>query len=91
MSTATPTRKAMRNQKISFSLPEELIGRLKNLTPAKRNLLVKLALEKELDREAAAAKLKTMRGKAIWKKKHHPDLLTPEDFAHYRSRKNLTF
>jgi hypothetical protein len=42
----------MRNQKITFSLSEELIGRLKNLRPTKRNLLVKLALEKELDREA---------------------------------------
>jgi hypothetical protein len=49
----------MRNQKITFSLPEELIGRLKNLRPTKRNLLVKLALEKERDLEAApVAKLK---------------------------------
>ncbi len=81
MSTARPTRKAMTIQKITFSLPRELIGRLKKLTSANRSLLVQLAVEKELDRKAAVAKLKRMRGKPIWKKQHHPDLLTPEDFA----------
>jgi hypothetical protein len=51
-------------------------------------MLVKLAVEKELDREAAAANFKRIRGKTIWNKKHHPDLLTPEDFAHYRPMKS---
>ena len=81
-----PKTKTMR--KITFNLPEELIRRLKKLPTGKRSMLVKLAIEKELDREAAAANFKRIRGKTIWNKKHHPDLLTPEDFAHYRPMKS---
>ena len=77
----------MTMRKIAFSLPGELIRRLKKLPARKRSMLVKLAVEKELDREAAAANFKRIRGKTIWNKKHHPDLLTPEDFAHYRPMK----
>jgi hypothetical protein len=79
---------AMTMRKITFNLPEELIRRLKKLPTGKRSMLVKLAVEKELDREAAAANFKRIRGKTIWNKKHHPDLLTPEDFAHYRPMKS---
>jgi len=64
--------------RITFNLPEELIRRLKKLPTGKRSMLVKLAIEKELDREAAAATFKRIRGKTIWNKKHHPDLLTPK-------------
>ena len=78
----------MTMRKIAFSLPGELIRRLKKLPARKRSMLVKLAVEKELDREAAAANFKRIRGKIIWNKKHHPDLLTPEDFAHYRPMKS---
>ena len=79
--------KTMTMRKIAFSLPGELIRRLKKLPARKRSMLVKLAVEKELDREAAAANLKRIRKKTIWNKKNHPDLLTPEDFAHYRRMK----
>ena len=74
-------------RKITFNLPEELIRRLKKLPTSKKSMLVRLAVEKELDRETAAANLKRIGGKTIWNKKHHPDLLTPEDFAHYRQMK----
>jgi len=80
-----PKTKTMR--KITFNLPEELIRRLKKLPTSKRSMLVKLAVEKELGREAAAANLKRIRRKTIWNKKNHPDLLSPEDFAHYRPMK----
>jgi metal-responsive CopG/Arc/MetJ family transcriptional regulator len=78
---------AMTMRKMTFNLPEELIRRLKKLSTGKRSMLVKLAVEKELDREAAAANFKRIRRKTIWNKKHHPDLLTDEDFAHYRPMK----
>ena len=74
-------------EKVTFTLPEELVRRLERVPAGKRSLLVKKAVEKELEREAAVAALKRMKGKAIWKKKHHPDLLTPRDFASYRSIK----
>ena len=37
--------------RITFNLPEELIRRLKKLPTGKRSMLVKLAVERELDRE----------------------------------------
>ena len=75
-------------EKVTFTLPEELVRRLEKVPAGKRSMLVKQAVEKELDREAAVAIMKTMRGKAIWKEKHHPDLLSSKDFARYRPIKS---
>jgi metal-responsive CopG/Arc/MetJ family transcriptional regulator len=75
-------------EKITFTLPEELVRRLEKVPAGKRSMLVKTAVEKELDREAAIASLKRMRGKAVWKEKHHPHLMTFRDFARYRPVKS---
>jgi hypothetical protein len=69
-------------EKVTFTLPEELVRRLEKVPAG--SMLVKEAVEKELDRAAALAMLKKMKGKAVWKKKHHCDLLTVNDFARYR-------
>jgi hypothetical protein len=71
-------------EKVTFTLPEELVRRLEKVPAGKRSLLVKNAVEKELEREAAVAALRKMKGRAIWKEKYHPNLLTPRDFAAYR-------
>ena len=42
-------------EKITFTLPEELVRRLEKVPAGKRSMLVKTAVEKELDREAAIA------------------------------------
>jgi metal-responsive CopG/Arc/MetJ family transcriptional regulator len=75
-------------EKVTFTLPEELVRRLEKVPAGKRSMLVKEAVEKELDREAAVVVLKRMRGKAVWKEKHHPDLVRPGDFARYRPLKS---
>lgn len=75
-------------EKVTFTLPEELVRRLEKVPAGKRSMLVKEAVQKELDREAAVATLRKMKGKAIWKKKYHPNLLTSKDFAHYRPLKS---
>ncbi|HTN71585.1 MAG TPA: hypothetical protein VMO00_10900 [Methylomirabilota bacterium] len=75
-------------EKVTFTLPEELVRRLEKVPAGKRSMLVKTAVEKELDREAAIAILKRMKGKSIWKAKHHPNLLTVRDFAQYRPIKS---
>jgi len=71
-------------EKVTFTLPEELVRRLEKVPTGKRSRLVKRAVEKELDREAAVAMIKKMKRKTIWKEKHHPNLLTSKDFARYR-------
>ena len=75
-------------EKVTFTLPEELVRRLEKVPAGKRSMLVKEAVEKELDRAAALARIKKMKGKAIWKKKHHRNLLTASDFARYRPIKS---
>lgn len=75
-------------EKVTFTLPEELVRRLEKVPAGKRSMLVKKAVEKELDREAAVATLRRMRGKTIWKEKHHPDLLTAKDFARFKPLKS---
>jgi hypothetical protein len=74
----------MAMQKVTFTLPKSLIRRLKKVPTVKRTRLVKRAVEKELDRQAAVAIFKRMRGKTIWKNKYHADLLMSDDFARYR-------
>jgi hypothetical protein len=74
----------MAMQKVTFTLPKSLFQRLKKFPAGKRTMLVKRVLEKELDRQAAVAIFKRMRGKTIWKKKYHADLLISDDFARYR-------
>jgi metal-responsive CopG/Arc/MetJ family transcriptional regulator len=75
-------------EKVTFTLPEELVRRLEKVPAGKRSTLVKRAVEKELDREAAVARFKKMSRSAIWKEKHHPDLRTPNDFSGYRPLKS---
>jgi hypothetical protein len=75
-------------EKVTFTLPKELVRRLADIPAGKRSMLVKHAVEKELDREAAVAALRRMRGKAIWKEKYHPDLLTTKDFGRYKAIKS---
>ena len=71
-------------EKVTFTLPEELVRRLEKVPAGKRSMLVRKAVERELDREAAILALKRMKGKAIWKEKYHPNLRSASDFASYR-------
>lgn len=71
-------------EKVTFTLPEELVRRLEKVPAGKRSMLVRKAVERELDREAAVAAFKRLKGKAIWKAKYHPKLITALDFASYR-------
>lgn len=75
-------------EKVTFTLPEELVRRLEKVPAGKRSMLVKKAVERELDRKSAEATLKRLGGKAIWKEKHHPDLVASKDFAHYKPLKS---
>lgn len=75
-------------EKVTFTLPEELVRKLEKIPAGGRSMLVKEAVERELDRQAAVEALKELKGKAIWKKKHHPDLRTSKDFARYRPLKS---
>ena len=75
-------------EKVTFTLPEELVRRLAKIPAGKRSLLVKTAVEKELDREAALKMLQRMKTKPIWKAKHHPELRSLQDFARYRPIKS---
>jgi metal-responsive CopG/Arc/MetJ family transcriptional regulator len=75
-------------EKVTFTLPKELVRRLEKVPAGKRSMLVKEAVAKELDRTAALAMIKKMKGKTIWKKKHHRNLLTANDFARYRPIKS---
>jgi metal-responsive CopG/Arc/MetJ family transcriptional regulator len=75
-------------EKVTFTLPEELVRRLEKVPAGKRSMLVKEAVERELDRTAALAMTKKLKGKAVWKGKHHQDLLTDSDFARYRPIKS---
>jgi len=75
-------------EKVTFTLPEELVRRLERVPAGKRSMLVKKAVERELDREVAVAALKRMKGKTIWKEKYHPNLLRAKDFASFRPLKS---
>ena len=75
-------------EKVTFTLPEELVRRLEKVPAGRRSLLVKEAVERELDRQAAVEALKKFRNKAIWKEKHHPELRNSKDFARYRPLKS---
>jgi hypothetical protein len=75
-------------EKVTFTLPEELVRRLERIPAGKRSMVVKEAVERELHRQAAAVVLKKLRGKAVWKEKRHPNLRTPKDFATYRSMRS---
>jgi len=79
---------SMAVEKVTFTLPEELVRRLERVPAGKRSLLVKTAVEKELDREAALSAAKKMKGRVVWKEKMHPDLITIRDFARYRPIKS---
>ncbi len=75
-------------EKVTFTLPEELVRRLAKVPAGQRSMLVKQAVERELDRQAAMRKLTRMKGKTIWKEKFHPHLVTPDDFGKYRPIKS---
>ncbi|MGH7847109.1 MAG: hypothetical protein ACREQW_18345 [Candidatus Binatia bacterium] len=62
----------MANEKVTFTLPEELVRRLKKIPAGKRSTFVRVAVERELDRETAISFLRRMKGKKVWKGKHHP-------------------
>lgn len=62
-------------EKVTFTLPEELVRRLGKIPVGKRSLLVAEALKRELDRRATAEALKKLRRRTAWKEKDHPDLL----------------
>jgi hypothetical protein len=79
--------KLMTIKKITFTLPKELVRQLEKVPPGKRSLLVKRAVEKELDREAAVEIVKRLRGKTIWREKDHPNLHIAKDFSQYRPMK----
>lgn len=71
-------------EKVTFTLPEELVRRLEKIPAGKRSMVVKEAVERELDRQAAVMALKKLRRKTVWKEKYHPGLRAPKDFASYR-------
>jgi hypothetical protein len=75
-------------EKVTFTLPEGLVRRLEKVPAGQRSMLVKRAVERELDRQSAVRMVKRMRGKAVWHEKHHPNLVTPDDFAKYRPIKS---
>ena len=75
-------------EKVTFTLPEELVRRLEKIPAGKRSNLVKDAVERELNRTTAIAMLRKLKGKAIWKEKYHPNLRRPNDFACYRPLKS---
>jgi len=75
----------MAAEKVTFTLPKQLVRRLERVPAGKRSSVVKEALERELDRRAAVAALRKFTGKAIWKEKRHPGLRSPKDFARYRA------
>jgi metal-responsive CopG/Arc/MetJ family transcriptional regulator len=75
-------------EKVTFTLPEELVRRLGRVPAGMRSKFVKEAVERELRRQSAAAELKKLRGKLIWKEKHHPELRGSKDFARYRPAKS---
>src|SRR3989442_8517753 len=79
---------SMAVEKVTFTLPEELVRRLARIPAGMRSKLVKEAVERELKRQSAVAELKKLRGKLIWKEKHHADLRTSKDFARYRPAKS---
>ncbi len=81
----------MAAEKVTFTLPEEVVRRLEEVPAGKRSMVVKEALERELDRRAAIRVLKSIRNKAVWKEKNHPKLRSAKDFAGYRGiRSRLT-
>ena len=75
-------------EKVTFTLPEEFVRRLEKIPTGKRSMAVKEAVERELDRQAAVAALKKLRGRSIWSKRYHPDLRSAKDFARYRPLKS---
>jgi len=75
-------------EKVTFTLPEELLRRLEKVPAGKRSLLVAEALRRELDRIAMTKSLKRLRRTTAWKEEDHPDLLSPEDFSRYRPAKS---
>ncbi len=78
----------MAAEKVTFTLPEELVRRLEIIPAGKRSRVVKEAVERELDRQAAVVALRRLRGKPIWNERSHPDLRAPKDFARYRPLKS---
>jgi hypothetical protein len=62
--------------------------RVKKARVDKGSTVGRKAVEKALDRDAAAAALKKMSRKAIWKEEHHPELRSPNDFSRYRRLKS---
>ncbi|MCZ6548145.1 MAG: hypothetical protein O6837_08520 [Deltaproteobacteria bacterium] len=78
----------MAAEKVTFTLPEELVIRLEKIPSGKRSMVVREAVERELDRQVAVAALKRRTGKPIWSERHHPGLRTPRDFARYRPLKS---
>jgi len=75
-------------EKVTFTLPEDLVRRLEKIPAGKRSMVVKEAVERELDRQAAISVLKRLRDKPIWQERHHPDLRAPKDFARYKPIKS---
>jgi len=75
-------------EKVTFTLPEELVRRLEKIPSGKRSMVVRKAVERELDRQVAVAALKRLTGKPIWSERNHPGLRTPRDFARYRPLKS---
>jgi metal-responsive CopG/Arc/MetJ family transcriptional regulator len=78
----------MAAEKVTFTLPEEVLRRLERVPAGKRSLLVAEAVRRELDRRAVAEALRKLRRKTAWKAKDHPDLMSPEDFSRYRLAKS---
>jgi metal-responsive CopG/Arc/MetJ family transcriptional regulator len=78
----------MAAEKVTFTLPEELLRRLGKVPAGRRSLLVAEAVRRELDRRALAEALKRLRRKTHWRERRHPELRSPEDFRRYRPAKS---
>lgn len=75
-------------EKVTFTLPDDLVRRLAEIPAGERSRFVKEAVARELKRQSALAALRRYRGKAIWKDRYHPDLSTSEKVARYRAAKS---
>jgi len=59
----------MAAKKVTFTMPSDLVRRVKRLPAGKRSAFVARAIERELDRLETVARLRKLRGTAGWGKK----------------------
>ena len=82
--------KQSKTEKISVTLPKEIIGEIREITPeGKVSSFVAEALAYYLRRRKQ--KIALEKGFGSWTDKNHPDLQTPEDSVNYVNRLRNNF